>query len=335
MPYDERILSSARRRLTREHLARVDAVAQIRREAFDQDPDLAQIDQKLRATMPRVVAAALRKGKSPVDEIRRCREQNLALQKEEHERLAALGFAPDALEEKLYCPLCNDTGWIGTQMCQCLQKLCNEEQIRELSKLLDLGSQSFETFRLDYYSDVRDPQTGYSPRDRMNVIFRVCRRYAVDFAQDREPRNLFLSGPPGLGKTFLSACIARTVSEADFSVVYDTANNIFRAFEDRKFQYNEEEGRDARDETRRYLSCDLLILDDLGTELTTQFTQSTLYELINTRLAQHLRTVISSNIPQTELKARYSAQTVSRLEGEYQLLQFLGQDIRQMKKKQM
>ena len=97
---------------------------------------------------------------------------------------------------------------------------------------------------------------------------------------------------PGLGKTFLSACIARTVSENGFSVVYDTAGNVFAQFEARKFLRDSPDGMDARDETRRYLNCDLLILDDLGSELTTQFTQSALYELVNTRLVGDKHTVI-------------------------------------------
>ena len=148
-------------------------------------------------------------------------------------------------------------------------------------------------------------------------------------------KNLFLSGPPGLGKTFLSACIARTVSEGGHSVVYDTAANIFAQFEARKFQRDSQDGQEARDETRRYLNCDLLILDDLGSELTTQFTQSVLYELINTRLVAGRHTVISSNLSMEEAARRYSPQIASRLEGEYHVLHFFGEDIRLLKKNRL
>ena len=119
-------------------------------------------------------------------------------------------------------------------------------------------------------------------------------------------QNLFLSGAPGLGKTFLSACIARSVSEQGRSVVYDTAGNIFAQFETRKFQRDAEGVQTALDETRRYLTCDLLILDDLGSELTTQFVQSALYELLNTRLVANRHTVISSNLTMEEAARRYS-----------------------------
>jgi DNA replication protein DnaC len=136
-----------------------------------------------------------------------------------------------------------------------------------------------------------------------------------------------------LGKTFLSACIARTVSENGYSVVYDTAGNIFAQFEARKFQRDAQDAQEAKDDTRRYLSCDLLILDDLGSELTTQFVQSALYELINTRMVAGKHTVISSNLSMEEAARRYSPQIASRLAGEYHVLHFFGDDIRLLKKK--
>ena len=201
----------------------------------------------------------------------------------------------------------------------------------ELSKLLDLGEQSFDAFRLDYYSQTPWPGRGTSPRENMEFVHEVCLSYARKFGKF-PIKNLFLSGAPGLGKTFLSACIARTVSERGHSVVYDTAGNVFAQFEARKFQRDSADGREAKDETRRYLNCDLLILDDLGSELTTQFTQSALYELVNTRLVGGRHTVISSNLSMEEAARRYAPQIASRLEGEYHILHFFGDDIRLLKK---
>ncbi|UQT49840.1 ATP-binding protein [Flavonifractor plautii] len=139
----------------------------------------------------------------------------------------------------------------------------------------------------------------------MEFIFDVCSSYARKFGRFYF-RNLFLTGAPGLGKTFLSACIARTVSESGFSVVYDTAVNIFTRFEEQKFARDRLEAGEAKDETRRYLGCDLLILDDLGSELSTPFVQSALYTLINTRLTADKRTVISSNLTMDQVRARYT-----------------------------
>ena len=166
----------------------------------------------------------------------------------------------------------------------------------------------------------------------MELVYEVCLNFAQKFGHFQF-RNLFLTGAPGLGKTFLSACIARTVSEQGFSVVYDTAINIFRQFETRKFQRDAEELQTARDDTRRYLTCDLLILDDLGSEQASSFINSALYELLNTRLAAGRQSVISSNLAPEEIARRYTPQIASRLLGEFYSLHFFGDDIRLMKQK--
>ena len=196
---------------------------------------------------------------------------------------------------------------------------------------MDLWEQSFDTFRLDYYSPLPWPGRDISPRENMEMVYEICLNYAQKFGRFYF-NNLFLSGPPGLGKTFLSACIARTVSENGFSVVYDTAVNIFTQFEAQKFSRDMDDTRQARDETRRYLSCDLLILDDLGSEMTTPFVQSALYTLINSRLTADRRTVISSNLSMEDVRRRYAPQIASRLEGEYRVLPFFGEDIRLLRK---
>ena len=217
-------------------------------------------------------------------------------------------------------------------MCDCLKRLCAQEQIRELSKLLDLGEQSFDSFSLDYYSDRPWPGETESPRERMEFIRDVCYSYASRFP-NFVYRNLFLTGAPGLGKTFLSACIARVVSEDGFSVVYDTAGHVFSQFESAKFR-RDDDGDTAGEDVERCMNCDLLILDDLGTEMTTSFVQSALYQLINGRLLTGRSTVISTNLDPEELGRRYGAPLLSRLEGEYQLLPFVGTDIRRLKREQ-
>ena len=152
----------------------------------------------------------------------------------------------------------------------------------------------------------------------------VCRRYADRFGS--EGGNLLLFGAPGLGKTFLSACIARVVSEDGYSVVYDTASHIFSLLEDAKFRRGDEDD----EETRRLDQCDLLIIDDLGTEMTTQFVCSALYHVVNTRLMESRPTIISTNLTPEQLSVRYSPQIASRLLGTYRLIQFVGQDIRRL-----
>ena len=333
MGYDANVLRRATQRLEQGRRERRERVEGLRRDAYARQPKLERLDRQLQQTMAQLVAAALRRGGDPARAVREVRERNLAIQQERAVLLGALGLPEDALDDKPACPLCGDTGWQGAKMCRCLRELCAREQIAELSKLLDLGEQSFDTFRMDYYSQSPWPG-GTSPRENMELVYEVCLNYAQKFG--RFPiRNLFLTGAPGLGKTFLSACIARTVSEKGHSVVYDTAGNIFAQFEARKFQRDSADGQEARDETRRYLNCDLLILDDLGSELVTQFTQSALYELVNSRLVGEKHTVISTNLTLEEAARRYPPQIASRLEGEYHALHFFGDDIRLLKKRQL
>ncbi|NBI10338.1 DNA replication protein DnaC [Colidextribacter sp. OB.20] len=334
MPYDANVLRRASQRLEDQSRQRRERTDRLRLEAYEREPRLEQLDRRLRGTMAGLVAAALRQGGDPVAAVQSVRRENQELQQERAVLLGGLGLPEDALDDRPACPLCRDTGWQGAKMCRCLKQLCAQEQIRELSKLLNLGEQSFDTFRIDYYSQAIYPGQGISPRENMEQNFNICWNYATKFGRVAI-KNLLLSGAPGLGKTFLSACIARAVSESGFSVVYDTAVNIFSQFEARKFLRDSRDGLDARDETRRYLNCDLLILDDLGSELTTQFTQSALYEVINTRLVGERHTVISSNLSIGEAAQRYAPQIASRLDGEYHTLEFFGDDIRLLKKNRL
>lgn len=195
--------------------------------------------------------------------------------------------------------------------------------------MLDLGSQSFDTFSLDWYSDRMEAGQKKSARAHMEErVYNSCAEYAHRFG--RKPGNLLLFGAPGLGKTHLSAAIAREVSGGGWSVVYDTAAHVFERFESQKF--GREEGDEASSDVERILNCDLLILDDLGTEMTTAFVQSALYQIINTRLMEKKSTIINTNLTPEKLAQRYTPQIASRIEGEYELLPFVGEDIRKLKR---
>jgi len=326
MSYDATVLRRVTARLEEEKRRRQRALEQRRIEVETRVPRVAEIDRRLRRTLLDVARATF-EGGDPTQRINALRDENLALQAEREQLLAAAGYPADVLEDKPACLKCQDRGWNGARMCDCLKILCTQEQIKELSKLLNLGEQSFPNFHLEFYSTEIDPKRGVSPRENMTRVLEICRNYAQKFGKYYFD-NLYLYGNPGLGKTFLSACIARVVSENGFSVVYDTAGNIFSAFEAQKFSKDDEDAREAKEETNRYLNCDLLILDDLGCELTTAFTQATLYTLINSRLVAGKRTIISSNLSPDELRRRYTPQIASRLEGEYRSLPFFGDDIR-------
>ena len=326
MAYDGRLLRLAQERYEADRSAREADLAEQREQLYARRPRLREIQDQLRRTASRVMAAALRRGEDPLPEIQRLREENLSLQAERQMLLAELGLPDNALEDTPLCPFCNDTGYRGGEMCRCLKTYYVEEQRKELSKLLDLGSQSFDTFDTDWYSDQRAPGKTKSAQEHMEWVYDTCVEYAHNFG--KKPANLLLFGRPGLGKTHLSAAIAREVSGKGFSVVYDTAGHIFERFEAQKF------GRDeAERDVERVLNCDLLILDDLGTEMVTTFVQSALYQIINGRLLEKKSTIVSTNLMPEAIAQRYSGQIASRIEGEYQLLPFVGEDIRVLKKK--
>lgn len=328
MAYDGKIVRRALRRLEEDRRDREDRARARRETVFGRQPRLREIDAELRSTMSRILSAALRQGTDPRAAVEALKKQNLGLQEERRLLLEDLGLPADCLEDKPACPLCGDTGWREGRMCRCLKSYCAREQQKELSRMLDLGNQSFETFSLEWYSETEDPALGVSPRENMDWIYRTCKRYAAAFSPGSG--NLLLTGDPGLGKTFLSAAMAREISAGGFSVVYDTAAHVFDRFEARKF--GRELGEAVEADVDRVMECDLLILDDLGTELTTPFVQSALYTIVNGRITDRRATILSTNLKLDELSRRYTPQIVSRMEGEYQILPFFGEDIRRLKK---
>lgn len=323
MAYSQAIVQRAMQRLQSENeqneqssRARIAAI-------YEKQPRLGEIERELRRTAAHVLAATFRRQGDPVAAMQQLKKDNLALQQERDWILQAEGLEPDDLTVQPLCPKCGGTGYVGAQMCECLRELCRQEQKKELAALF--GTESFDRFRLDLYPAQYDERLKTSPRTLMERIYRDTLSYAQSFTC-ASPSLLFV-GATGLGKTFLSACIARTVADRGYSVVYDTAIHLFSDFEAEKFGMSQEENRGL---SQRYLQCDLLIIDDLGTEMTTQFVCSALYHVVNTRLMESRPTIISTNLTPEQLSVRYSPQIASRLLGTYRLIQFVGQDIRRL-----
>ena len=326
MAYDGKVMRLALQRFEEDRQRRQAQYQERRERIFARQPRLREIDGELRSTMSRIITSALRHGTDPRSAVAVLRDENLSLQAEKRELLQKMGLPEDALEETPACALCGDTGYRNGRVCRCLRGYYAREQQKELSRMLDLGHQSFDTFSTDWYPDRYDPNIGITVRQHMEMIYDICADFAHQFG--KRPANLLLFGTPGLGKTHLSAAIAREVSGKGFSVVYDTAGHVFERFEAQKF------GRDEADrDVERVMGCDLLILDDLGTEMLTAFVQSALYQIINGRLLEKKSTIISTNLMPEALGQRYSEQIASRVAGEYQLLPFVGEDIRTLKKK--
>ena len=333
MSYDAAIVQRASARLARRKEIRERRRWDLEQELYRRQPRLRELDRAIGGTMAELAGLAISGKPIQADgpEIADIRRRNLELQAQRAELLHTLGYEPDALDPTPACTKCGDSGWAGAEMCTCLKELCAQEQMKSLTALLNLtDEQNFDRLRLDVYSD--QPWEGKrSPRENMKRVVTVCEGFARRFP-DYPLHNLLLSGGTGLGKTFLSGCIAREVSGRGYSVVYDTAISLFSTFEAKKFSRDLGQERQARDDTRRYLNCDLLILDDLGSELTTPLAQSTLYEVVNSRLQGGKHSIISTNLSMEQIGARYTPQVVSRLAGAYQELTFYGDDIRRMKR---
>lgn len=334
MSYDAAIVQRASARLARRKEIRERRRWDLEQQLYRRQPRLRELDRAIGGTMAELAGLAISGKPIQADgpEIADIRRRNLELQAQRAELLHTLGYEPDALDPTPACAKCGDSGWAGAEMCTCLKELCAQEQMKALTALLNLtDEQNFDRLRLDVYSDQPWKGEDRSPRENMRGVVTVCEGFARRFP-DYPLHNLLLSGGTGLGKTFLSGCIAREVSGRGYSVVYDTAISLFSTFEAKKFSRDLGQERQARDDTRRYLNCDLLILDDLGSELTTPLAQSTLYEVVNSRLQGGKHTIISTNLSMEQIGARYTPQVVSRLAGAYQELTFYGDDIRLMRR---
>ncbi|MGM9590788.1 MAG: ATP-binding protein [Faecousia sp.] len=320
MAYSADVVRRARDRLAQAREDRESENRQHLAEAYARVPRIKEIDIQLRRTMAKAAQAAFLQGSDGRAEMEAVRMENLNLQRE-RARLAEANFEEGYLDDSPICTVCGGTGYVGSQMCECLRELCRQEQKKEVS-ILAGSKETFQQFRLDYYSDEYNPQYKAVPRMLMEKNFQTCRRYALTFTLNSG--NLLFMGGTGLGKTFLSACIARAVADRGYSVAYETAGHLFGKLEQAKFTPTEESRREAA----KLTECDLLILDDLGTEMPGQFVTAALYSLVNDRILAGKPMVISTNLNVDEMSRRYSPQIASRLHGGFTRLIFVGEDIR-------
>ena len=320
MAYSNEVVRKARAKLASRKADHESRTLARLHDAYAKVPRIREIDILLRKSMALAMQTVFQTGSDAKAAMEEVKQANLALQAEKKALIEA-NFGPGYLDETPICPKCGGSGYIGSYMCQCLRELCRQQQEKEVALLANDG-QHFGAFRLDYYSDRPDPKTGISPRAIMARGYDICRDYAEHFSP--ASGNLLFNGGTGLGKTFLSACIAREVAAQGYSVAYETAAHLFSKLEKNRFHPDEE----TAEQVKRLNECDLLIIDDLGTELPGQFVTAALYTLVNDRLLAGKPMVISTNLTIDELGQRYSPQIRSRLQGSFQLLPFVGQDIR-------
>ena len=291
-------------------------------------PQIAAIEREMAAQAASVAKLVIADPERAGERIEALAEANLALQRRRAELLAGAGYPTDYLSDYHECAACRDTGLLGAKMCECLTGLLRREAGAALGRTAPIKECTFDTFSLEYYDDAPD-ESGVSLRQRMRGKLGFCKNWAAGFTGASE--SMLLAGPAGVGKTHLSLAMAGAVSAGGHSVVYTPVQRMMDFLEGEKFSRDSQAREKFLGATDTYLECDLLILDDLGTEFITKLTISALYELINTRLINNRKTIVSSNLSVNELRDRYTEQIASRLDGEYQVLTFRGEDIRMKK----
>lgn len=292
-----------------------------RSEALFAIPELEEIDQALCKTGLIIMNAAMQ-GENVEQKIEEVRRENVALQEKKRRLLLANGFPADYTEVKYECPLCQDEGFYEFKICNCMKKKLVEAAYESSGMAHLLRSQSFDNFDLSYYAD--DPRTVA----HMKRVLDICKSYAENFDPDKAENMIFMGGT-GLGKTHISTSVARTVIDKGCDVFYAGAITLFSDFEVQR--YGNSAGGETGLGTSQYFDCDLLIIDDLGTEVINQFTASVLYNIINTRLSRKKSTIINTNFSQDDLRAKYADRITSRIFGEYRIIPFVGKDVRMKK----
>ncbi len=256
------------------------------------------------------------------------REELADLREQKALLIRAKGYPEDYLELHYRCPDCKDTGWRQGRKCHCFLRA--QMKLLYAQSNLDhvLDQENFSRLSYDYYdSNEIIPELGLTNADYMRRVVAGCREFAADF--DRKKENLLFTGSTGVGKTFLTNCIAKELIDSGHSVIYLSAGDLFEVFSRNKFDYDTPE--DMRDTYRYILDCDLLIIDDLGTELNNSFTSSQLFYCINERMNMSRSTIISTNLSLKQLRDSYTDRVTSRIM-RYRIIPLYGRDIRVLKR---
>lgn len=287
-------------------------------------PEFGPLDARISSLSVKQARRLLEGDDLALEELRR---EIHALSHRKQELLTGSGYPADYLDLTYSCPDCRDTGYRDGHKCHCFRKAVINLLYAQSNLESVLAEENFSTFSSDYYSQGHiDPLTGRSSRDAIQIALKSCHEFVDTFGSDF--RNLLLYGDTGVGKTFLSHCIAKELLEKSFSVIYFTSAQLFDIFARNTFDREEEA---AMDKDHIY-NCDLLIIDDLGTELTNSFTSSQLFVCLNERMLRKKSTVISTNLALEDLKNLYSERLFSRITSSYTVLRITGDDIRIQKK---
>ncbi|MBO5313213.1 MAG: ATP-binding protein [Clostridia bacterium] len=288
--------------------------------AYSLIPELEDIDKELSGIGIKIFGATLQGKDGLKERIDELKAHNLALQEKRASLLVSAGLGADYTELKFVCDKCQDTGHVGMHMCSCLRALLISLQMEASGIGSLIEAQSFETFNLELYPE--------NDREHMRQVLCHLKDYVQSF--DTDKCNMLFVGGTGLGKTHLSTAVAKSLIEKGYNVVYETSTNMFADFESDRFR-DRFSGEESKSD--KYMGCDLLIVDDLGTEIISNYTISCLYNIINTRLNKNLPIILNTNLSSKELRRIYNDRITSRIFGEFKILSFGGEDVRYKKRK--
>ncbi|MBR6536274.1 MAG: ATP-binding protein [Lachnospiraceae bacterium] len=289
-------------------------------------PEFAALDRQIAESSVSAARAALDGDAAALD---RLADTNREISEQKQALLRSAGYPADYLELTYTCPDCQDTGFLGREKCHCFKQALTFA-LSETSTLPHLlEKENFSTFSFSYYDDrTADSTLQLTPRENMHKVVADANRFVEEF--DKKNRSVLIYGNTGVGKTFLTNCIAKALLDTAHHVVYLTSHALFEAFEAHRFDHGEQPEQSS---LYHYIfHSDLLIIDDLGTELSNSFTNSMLYTCINERQLHGKSTVISTNLSLEQLRDRYSERIFSRITGNYTLWKLIGKDIRVLKR---
>lgn len=298
-------------------------------EIYEKFPRIAEIDRQIAMSS---IEAARARIKGGADSTKEVKEKNHELIAEKRSLLIETGYDADYLEPIYTCPMCQDTGRVDGDYCSCFKQATISMLYKQstLDKILE--TENFDTFNLDYYSKEKFEKFEYTPYDNMSSILAKTKQFVEDFDNpDNENHNLLFYGATGLGKTFLSNCIAKALMDTRHTVLYQTAIHLFEDVCGDVIMKHSDNSK-LREIYDYIYSCDLLIIDDLGTEFVNSFVSSELYNILNTRIREKKATVISTNLSLNDINERYSDRISTRIFAEYKVFHFYGSNIRLAKR---
>ncbi|MCR5467776.1 MAG: ATP-binding protein [Lachnospiraceae bacterium] len=296
-----------------------------KKELYAKAPRLKEIEKSISSIAVSSAAKMLSGDTGAIDELKIRLD---ALKNERNELLNQLGYAPNYLTEPPYdCKDCRDTGYIDNNRCHCFRQRAIDLVYTQSNLGNILADENFDNFRFDYYpKDDINPTTKLSSYESMKTFVQKVKDFINDF--DSKFENLFLYGDTGVGKTFLSNCIAKELLDTAHSVIYLSAFQLFDILRDADFERDSE----SMLQGDNISNCDLLIIDDLGTELSNSYTNSALFNCLNERILNKKSTIISTNLSVELFSDTYSERIMSRIYSNYELLRLSGADIRIKKK---